>query len=325
MDQRFSGFRSVQLVGTSTFTVSLPKTWAERSKITPKSKLLVIETPDGSLIVSPPKLEKKVVRLSVEDDADMAAKMLVAAYLDGFDEVALSPTGYFSEDVRLAIRRAVRRLVGFEVVEEAPALIKVELAAEPKALVLETGLSRMSLLVKSALELSFGSATTISATTLSEIDEDADRLNFMFARRLRQGLSNPSTAASSDFNMISAHDSLMVFRFLERCVDHAVSAATVWGESKMAHNSRIPDGIAKIAYQVAGLLAESVSVYANKSTGGLLEVFRKRADLRQSILQLTTAEKRAKNLLVFYHIGRIVDYAGDIAELVLDEGYGLIK
>lgn len=312
--------RSVQLVGGSTYTLSLPKGWINRHAISPKSKLMVIETRSGNLIVVPPTIRRKTLEIRIGEDADRAVKLVTAAYLNGYDRLVILGDMEIDEVVRSSVRKILRRLTGFEVTKESPGAIEVEIQVEPKMVSPETGLERMKNLVLSTLELGFTTSKPIEAELFEQIDEDADRLNLFYSRILRQALSEPLELTKLNMDTTVVFDSLMVFRTLERCVDHAASAAKIRLLNQESPK-RIED-TAKMATAVGRILEQSVRSFLSKDAELAASVAKQRWELRSKILDLPESQKKPS--LLHYHLGRIVDYSSDIAELVLDEGYGFM-
>jgi phosphate uptake regulator len=311
--------RSVQLVGGSTYTLSLPKGWINRHAISPKSKLVVVETKSGNLIVVPPTVRRKTLEIKIGEDADKAVKLVTAAYLNGYDRLVILGDTEIDELVRSSVRKILRRLMGFEVTKEGPTVIEVEIQVEPKMVSPETGLERMKNLVLSTLELGFTTTKPVEEEVLEQIDEDSDRLNLFYSRILRQALSEPLELTKLNMDTTVVFDSLMVFRMLERCVDHAASAAKIRLLDR--ESPRRTEDTKKMATAVGRALEQSVKSFLSKDAELAASVAKKRWELRTGILDLPETQKAS---LLHYHLGRIVDYSSDIAELVLDEGYGFM-
>jgi phosphate uptake regulator len=316
--------RSVQLVGGSTYIVSLPKDWAQRHKIGARSKVLVVETPSGSLVISPVLKKPRKIEIDVKDDPELAFKLLTAAYLNGYDHIVITSEEKLSEQTRLAVRKCVRRLMGLEVVRENSTSIEVELAAEPKVVSIENGLKRMSSLVITTLQLGLSPKPSLSVDTLNEMDEDADRLNLMYSRRLRQALVEPAELAKLGLDTAHAFDTLTVFKLLERCVDHSVAAVKIWLNSN--HTKTEVERLSQTISSTSEILKHAVDSFISKDAELATNVSKRRVELRNIVFSMLDSQSvYTSETLLMYHLGRIADYAADIAELVLDEGYGFIK
>jgi len=317
--------RSIQLVGKSTYIVSLPKEWAREHGLGPKSKVILTQMSNGTLAITPGISKIKRATLTVNEDPDLAVKLLIAAYLDGYDAVTfISEKVEIAEAVRSALRRAMGRLVGFEMLHQTPTLLEIELAAEPKMLATESGLTRMSLLVESAVNLGLGSSSDAVSEDLDEVDEDSDKLNFMYIRRLRQSLTNPSASAPISLDPLSVFDILMTFRTLERCVDHSVALSKGWLENKNVLDGDTKEKIRKLVYATVDMLKSAVDAFIKKDVVKCTEISKRRSLMRSGEFAEVRRMQGVDPLLT-YHISRIVDYSADIAETVLNEGYGFIR
>jgi phosphate transport system protein len=120
--------RKVQLTGSSTFTISLPKEWAVERGIEPGQQLALRPTGSGTLVVGVEQADRHGRTTLPLDgrDAEEAARTVRAAYTRGFDEFELrvsSGTGPDggdgpSAEVGRAVREAAGRLAGLEVDDE---------------------------------------------------------------------------------------------------------------------------------------------------------------------------------------------------------------
>ena len=317
--------RSIQLVGKSTYIVSLPKEWVRERGLGQKSKVILTRMSNGTLAIISGASDVKRATLPVNQDPDLAVKLLIAAYLDGYDSVTFtSDKAEIAESVRSALRRAMSRLVGFEILHQTPTELEIELAAEPKMLATESGLTRMSLLVESAVNLGLGSSSEAVSEDLDEVDEDSDKLNFMYIRRLRQSLTNPSPSASINLDPLSIFDILMTFRTLERCVDHSVALSKAWLENRNTIDDDTKEKIGKLAYATVEMLKAAVDAFIKKDVTKCTEISKRRSAMRSGEFAEVRRIQGVDPLLT-YHISRIVDYSADIAETVLNEGYGFIR
>ena len=90
--------RKVQVTGGSTYTISLPKRWADEVGIGRNSIVGVIPQTDGRLIVTPflevePEVKRKVFDIGDFYDFDRMLRSLVGAYVMGFDDIEVRSRG----------------------------------------------------------------------------------------------------------------------------------------------------------------------------------------------------------------------------------------
>jgi len=113
--------RKVQLSGGTTYTVSLPKFWAEDHDIDAGSLLYLYPNADGSLLIeAAEKAATEGHSVTVEtDDADEAElrETVTALYLIGVDEVRIRDRSDDIAEVEHVVRQVIADLTGFEILE----------------------------------------------------------------------------------------------------------------------------------------------------------------------------------------------------------------
>ena len=96
--------RKVQLTGTSTFTVSLPKGWAKKNGITAGVEVMLTESSDGGLLVRPGQVSTEMLSNTIHVDdktgKNEILRTLLAQYLNGYEKLTIVSKGGFSEKMR---------------------------------------------------------------------------------------------------------------------------------------------------------------------------------------------------------------------------------
>ncbi len=224
--------RKVQLTGSSTLAVSLPKAWAKRYGIKPQMSLFLREGPDGSLTVSRQQ-ESQKTQTALFDPMHFSTttalrRAFIAKYLGGATTFSFKSDKTISAPVRTAILDQTRLLMGLEVVDETPTQINVQDFFAPKALSLEKSLRRTHDLVcamQETLSEIIETGDSPSYQLLTKREDEVDRMRFLVLRLLNASLN--SSLLLSDLN-ISTSDCLYyadVIRSLEKMADEAISAA----------------------------------------------------------------------------------------------------
>lgn len=109
--------RKAQLTGGSTFTVSLPKDWADRQGLDAGTELWLYALEDR-VVVAPTATatDRQTVTVAVDGlDEDDLARRLRAAYTAGSDSIAVTADGGLSDEQRGLVRGSLSGLVGLEV------------------------------------------------------------------------------------------------------------------------------------------------------------------------------------------------------------------
>lgn len=122
--------RKVQQVGGGTYTVSLPKAWAEAVGVTAGSTVTLRAHVDDTLQVQPTNHEADTrhhVTLSRADRQVAIEDALRSAYVVGADRVTLRATDSFADEQRRTIEAATRELAGATVHEETRHAVTVHI------------------------------------------------------------------------------------------------------------------------------------------------------------------------------------------------------
>jgi len=108
--------RKLQQVGGGTYTVSIPKEWANDHQLEAGMELYLTTHSDDSIVVRA--AEKDVDELATAtvavhgDEPALVERALQAAHAVGFETVTLEPAETFTDEQRRAARAVVRNLVG---------------------------------------------------------------------------------------------------------------------------------------------------------------------------------------------------------------------
>lgn len=225
--------RRVQLTGGATYIISLPKNWANKRGVKPGDILLVRELPDGSLLVSPsmkaPSLKDKLTRINVtEDDPDSLARLVVAAYIAGYNtiEVTSLNKGIPPRCVERVKNIIKRTLIGVELVEETMEKLVLQVFIHHVDFPVEKTVQRMASLATHMYLDALKAFKMRNAELLKEImnrDDEVDRLYMLATRQLTLAIRSPELL--HEIGLHELRDCLefrLVIRHLERVADHAV-------------------------------------------------------------------------------------------------------
>jgi len=195
--------RRVQRVGYSTLSVTLPKRWAVARGVDKGSLLYIYEMPDGSLVVKTrgeeewPGRLKALLRVSEAAEAELE-RSIIALYEAGYDVIRVVARGRLSASASGAVKKALRRLSGVEVVEEGRGYVVLEVVLSPQNLKFPRILDRMEVLVRSSLnDLEEYAARGCGEALYSivERDDELDKFYFLLVRQASTCFRSPSMAS----------------------------------------------------------------------------------------------------------------------------------
>ena len=323
--------RKVQVTGGSTYTVSLPKSWATGNDVSAGS---VVEFyAEGDELVLTPQHENEQLEWSLDItglEGEQLTQAVITMYVNGFDVITLE-TDRVDAAQRAAIRDATQGLVGLEVIEETSDRVLLQDLLDSSELSIHNAITRMRLVALTMLEDAMTALVENDgdlATDVVERDQDVDRLWFMTSRVFRSVLREPSTAIEVGLARETCFDFHMSARQLERIADHAAKIA------------RLSLELDKIPADAASALLElhmDASDIADRAMDALLQVDPETAmelanEARASIREIDEPTREIDSILrelepqqaqllglVVDSISRTADYGGNIAETAMQK------
>ena len=218
--------RKVQVTGGSTYTVSLPKTWATENGVSAGSVVEFYPEDDALLLTPRSEDERTEGTLDVTDlEDEELRRAVVTMYVSGFDIINLEAPRITAAQ-RRAIREAAQGLVGLEVIGETAEQVVLQDLLDSSELSITNAITRMRLV---ALSMLSDAITALAeddddlAQDVIERDDDVDRLWSMVSRVFRSVLRDPSTATEVGLGRETCFDYHSSARQLERIADHAVN------------------------------------------------------------------------------------------------------
>lgn len=223
--------RKVQLSGGTTYTVSLPKRWAEESGISAGS-VLFLHPEDGSLLVETDRrggTEERSFRRDVSGrDERTVLRLLEAAYLVGYDTITLLDRHGLSTETRMAIDGLVARLSGVEIMEGDDRRVVLRSLIDVDSVSVRKSVLRLSLIARAmhrdAVTAIVEHDTELAAQVVAR-DREADKLYALVVRHFRRALGDLHEASLLGNSRVELFEYHVAARQLERIADHAVKIA----------------------------------------------------------------------------------------------------
>jgi phosphate uptake regulator len=224
--------RRAQEMGGGTLLVSLPKDWVMKNKLSKGSLLALEVTPGGSLLIFPAvEVEKKPKEILLTYPAQYMRKLInqiTGSYLLGFDIIRVVSRERIPYEDAQAIKRAIRQLVGLEIVEEDSRSITAQFLLEPTNLDPEKTFRRMHLITRGMLPdavQALMQGDVLLKKAVSERDDEVDRLYFLLVRLVRSASMDSKLAAKLKLTMIDCLDYRLSAYLLEAIGDSAEDIA----------------------------------------------------------------------------------------------------
>ncbi|MEM2980348.1 MAG: PhoU domain-containing protein [Thermoproteota archaeon] len=328
--------RKIQLTGKSTYIVSLPKSWVTRMKLNAGDQLVISEnnfslilTPKG--LVKPERPTEATIKISQKDNPDTIMRKIIALYLVGYKLIKIKTVG---ENITSLQRNLIkdltrRKLVGVETISDSESAIILQILVSYPELSVENALRRMCLITASmhsdALQALRESDETLAQDVIA-LDDEVDRFSLYVIRQLKMAVQNERILR--EIGLSNPRDCLgyrIVVKFVERIADHAVKIA----ENVMSIGESIDAPILK---RISEMSLFSVSIF-NDAVKSLYEKNYLLADstiskaktissMESEIMKLISKRADARKIsglrMIIESIRRTIEYASDIAEIVLN-------
>ncbi len=321
--------RKIQLTGKSSYTVSLPKTWAKQVGLREQSQVGISTLPDGSLRVTPSDSVKPQGRgiFNIEGLFDDAlARQMIAIYIAGYDTFELRAPQIRS-DQRMTIRDMSYRLIGMEIVEETAKSVVIQDFISPNELKIKKSIRRMHLIIESMLADATKSLIKNDMDLANDVilrDRDVDRHYLLVLKRLQAMLKTPF-AGASDINANQSLEYYLTAVSLERIADHASRIArcvlTLAGGSvptetldNISEASKLSNDIMQLAMDALSELDPKLAEKAIDTKSSQIPVLRR---VEAMALDLDVHTALPLNSIVT-SIDRVADYSINIAEVAIN-------
>lgn len=320
--------RKVQLTGGSTYTVSLPKNWADLRDITPGT-VVALHLHDTQLVITERDAAKdrRVVTINaIEHDDATVALAVAAAYVAGCEEIhvkAISDT-----QTRRAVSRVITRFIGLEVMAETERTLAARTMLDVADLSAEQTVTQIE---RTALEMHAQAvrAVTTADSTLGEQvaqqDDDVDRLFALLSREFQQSLVDPAITVDGH---LTPFDYYMAGRQLERVADHAEKMAGLAARVSSSPPSDIVTALSGYGERSRTLVRQALAGLLAENNLGELTAVVTEADALLADLADLDEQLYDRSLTDGYILGLVVDslirttqYAVNIAEAGVQAAY----
>ncbi|WP_423998071.1 PhoU domain-containing protein [Halorubrum trapanicum] len=324
--------RKVQVTGGSTYTVSIPKTWATDNDVEAGTEIEF--HPDGDSLVLTPRSDEERTRgtLDIDDLTGQALQRAVTTmYVSGFDVIELE-AAEISTEQRSTIRDAVQSLVGLEVLEETRDRVVVQDLLDSSELSIHNAVTRMRLISLSMLEDAITALAEHDHDLARDVigrDDDLDRLWLVVSRIFRATLRTPKAAEELGLPREECFDYHSSARQLERIGDHA---------TKIAHltlniDEPLPNEVVEAVSDLHGDAVEVIDTAMDALFDDDTDEATRRANEARTMVRAIDERVRAidellRDLdptraqllgLVVDSVLRSADYGGNIAETALQK------
>ena len=325
--------RKVQKVGGGTFTVSLPKEWAEAEGVASGTEVEIRTHIDGTLEVRTAAREAAVdgtVTVPVDTSGPAAVERAVrAGYAAGATELRLetdpgteADTGGLSTDQRRALERVGRGLTGVAISEDdAEGAVTVRTLVDAGEVSVRQSVRQLRFVTLSMHRDAVAALEGEGMANPGDRDDQADRLYAMVERHLTRGLARLAELDALGLTRVELFDLWATARELERVADHAERVARV--AARVDGRPDAAGAVADLADRARTVVGNAVGLVVDEpSLDAAQEVLCARdrvrvgvEDLERRLFEAPGTDYRLARVLD--SVSRTAEHGGNIAEVGL--------
>ena len=305
--------------------VSIPREWVKNADLKKGSVVSIEESSDGGLLIYPMKSndDKPDKEIEIPNPSRFGSEKIpseiTAAYLLGYDRIKVKGEQRISPSDRERIVASLKRLIGLEIVEEDGRSITSQFlvdntAVEPSKIFRQINSLVRSMISDTLKQLTSGESTPFHS--ISQRDDEVDRLHFLLVRLIRSAVYDPRAAGKYGLTTIDCLDYRVAANSLETAGDYAVELSnTVPDIGSIGRN--IQNQLAEITELLDVIQDNATRSFLGKDFAMAQSVFKDYARLEGILKNFRILVKSLPNLLHLAEtIERIARCEHDIADLV---------
>jgi phosphate uptake regulator len=312
--------RRLQKIGSS-ILISLPSQWVKSNNLKKGSTVPIDVNRDNSISIFPSDdatdKQKEVAIPYSSASMDSLVNQVYGAYLLGYDVIRIKSGSQISFDDADRVKRAMRKLVGLEIVDEDGSNISAQFLLDANTLDAEKILRRMSSIVagmyrdvQEAVKSKEGGILRV----ISGRDDEVDRQYFLLVRLIRSAMMDQKLAGKLNLSNIDILDYRIAANLLESAGDYIVDlAASVQDAPKL----KFADELMEAGALVEKMQEKSVAAFVNKNrseSNVVIKTYDKFSEIINFVKNAPGAEIAVLNLT--YSMDKIARCWVDVADLV---------
>lgn len=313
--------RKVQITGGSTYTVSIPKAWANARDIGSGSAVHLYPF-DDRLVVAQPLGDTPSRKAVLNVDAvgnESLSEQIEAAYAAGSDEIEIeSDTGFDSEQRRIA-SGVITRLIGIEIETETDHEIVARSLLDPTEISLDGTIEQLRQISLSMHENAVRAITSDESDEFVEHviarDDDVDRLFALVSRQFYRALTDVREIDKLGTGRRLAFTQFRIARQLERIADHAELIAELSLRQTGPPNPELCEQFETTAIDARRVVRTAIDGNTGEALLRRDAVVDRLADLDRTLYEMNGEDAYLYGR-VLESIRRTAEYGGNVAEII---------
>jgi phosphate uptake regulator len=253
---------------------------------------------------------------------DVLVNQVYGGYLLGYDMIRIKASSQISFEDADRIKKAMRKLVGLEIVDEDGFHMSAQFLLDADTLDAEKILRRMSAIVagmyRDMLEVIRLKQNSSIRKVISGRDDEVDRQYFLLVRLIRSAMMDQKLAGKLNLSNIDILDYRIAANLLESAGDYIVDLANAIDLSRI----KAVDEIVEAGVLVEKMHEKSVAAFVNKNrseSNGVVKMYDNFMDVINSIkssVDSNNLESTVAVLNLVYSMDKIARCWVDVADLV---------
>ena len=318
--------RRLQQIGSS-ILVSLPSVWIKSNNLKKGSIVPVHINRDNSISIfaSEDDTADKIKELTIPYPSvsmDTLVNQVYGGYLLGYDMIRIKASLQLSFEDADRIKKAMRKLVGLEIVDEDGFHISAQFLLDADTLDAEKILRRMSAIVagmyRDMLEAIRLKQNSSIRKVISGRDDEVDRQYFLLVRLIRSAMMDQKLAGKLNLSNIDILDYRIAANLLESAGDYIVDLTNAIDLSRL----KAVDEIVEAGVLVEKMHEKSVAAFVNKNrseSNGVVKMYDNFMEVINSTkrsVDSNNLESTVAVLNLIYSMDKIARCWVDVADLV---------
>ncbi len=330
--------RRLQIVGGTTYAVTLPKWWAQRLGLRPGQELELRLLPDGSILVAPSDKQhgagEAIINVSNGMRCSTVIREIVVRYVLGYNSIRLSSGSTLPLELKNCVSEFIStRMIGVEIIEEYSNTMLLHCFTPPDMVSVTKVLQRMSRAALYMLSDAIHGVLEGDEKLLEDVvrrDDVVDKFYLYLLRQLNGVLANRVTPSKVGLTThLEAPFLMMAAKQIERVGDHAEHVSRAWLASRPGALGRARKELEPLASAIIRLFEKSVTILTSPDRSvEPHQVIDEALELRQNVREAASKLLRRTTVMDEFIIvktltdslARIAEYIADIAEAGLNIG-----
>ncbi len=315
----------------NSYYVYLPRAWCDKHSLKKDSEVRMEESPEGVLVVIPPTYEGQIRReLTVkitESDKNQVEIVLTGAYIIGGTSVTLKFPDPMDITTRERISQWIRRLPGFEILDEHSDMLVVSDTSEKQMIlpILKRQFSTAKYMLN-GLVTAMENGNTDLASRILPRDEDVDRHRYFVERLCHLALQDAAYARKIAITPSDCLNFSLAAKYVERIADHVCDAA-----SEFITLKEVGPSVIKVAKELIHAYEDTMKVFfgsdsARRTTtdSQAFDVLGVADSIAARFEKMGSSRRgpSSRMVLLLMHLERVASYCADIGEVAINRLIG---